>query len=128
MKRVKKLLQSICIFIRRLWGPREQFELDMPPQSLRDLLSRPTSIYQMVRQDRVQGAIFHQLAIALTARREFVLCAPRRLRAVANIALPTARQLTAYRAGGTAKKPGDSALTLPPLMPGKIMPRSRVPR
>lgn len=76
-------------------------------------------MHQMVVHDTVQGAALQQLALAPAAFTAFVIGAPCRLRALAAIFLPTARQLLVDCAGGTAKKPADAPLTIAPLMLGE---------
>jgi len=60
-----------------------------------------------------------QVAFTPTAYAALIIDAPRRLRAVTTIVLPTTRELPANGAGGAAQKSADALLAIAPLMLGE---------
>jgi hypothetical protein len=74
---------------------------------------------EMIVNKAMKSAVFGQSATTPAAGSPFIIHAPRCRWAVGAIPLPTARQLTANRAGGTAKKPTDALLAVAAFMLGK---------
>ena len=76
-------------------------------------------MYKLAVNEAVEVVPLDKLALAPTARAALIIDAPRHLRAVATIVLPTTCELTADRAGGPTKKPADALLAIAPLMLGE---------
>jgi hypothetical protein len=74
---------------------------------------------EMIVDKAMKRTAFGQPATTSAAGPALIIHAPRRRGAVGGIPLPTARQLAANRASGTAQKPTDALLAIASFMLGE---------